>query len=141
MNIWQRVITTTLIFAISTATTYGQNDTCQEEAECYPSAYEESSRTTHWSVYIPVAAIVGAAILFGLADAKQKKHASSSQDALGSIANSKRVSHSSSSFSSSSSSSSSSSVSSSSSSSYSNYNSYKYQNNIPARTITGCHSH
>lgn len=80
----------TLVLTLTTSSINGQEPCCQED-ESYSSAYMQSSHTAHWSVYIPIAILVGAAIWFGLADQKHESHDSNdSQDGLGSIANSKR---------------------------------------------------
>lgn len=85
------ILTLTLAFAttsISAQETYYQTD------ENFSTAYAEGSNTANWTVYIPITLLVGAAIWFGLADrTKDKKHSSNSQDGLGSIADSKRISH------------------------------------------------
>ncbi len=93
----QQLVALTLMLTCATASIYGQDSCYQDYSEndtC--SAYAQSSNTAHWSVYIPITVLVGAAILFGLADQNHSEHDSSdSQDALGSIANSKRRSSSS----------------------------------------------
>jgi hypothetical protein len=88
-----QLITATLVLTLTTVSVYGQ-DVYQEDAyNSDSSAYIESSNTAHWSIYIPIAVLVGAAIWFGVADQHDPKHyLSDSQDALGSIANSKRIS-------------------------------------------------
>ena len=83
----------TLLFAFVTTSIHSQSTCNQDETEC-GSAYAEGSYTAHWSVYVPIAIIVVAAIGFTISD---KSHHSSdysdSQDGLGSIENSKRNSH------------------------------------------------
>lgn len=79
-----------LLFTLTFTSIYGQNN--EQDDENYSSAYMQSSQTAHWSVYIPIVVLVGAAIYFGLADRNQNDLSSSnSQDALGSIGNSKRI--------------------------------------------------
>jgi hypothetical protein len=91
MNILQRWIGLTLALTLAFSSLHGQQDCCQAD-DAYSSAYAQSCDTTHWSVYIPIAALVGAAIWFGLADGYDNNESSNnSQDALGSIANSKRI--------------------------------------------------
>ncbi|MFI0434737.1 MAG: hypothetical protein ACH350_03280 [Parachlamydiaceae bacterium] len=88
------LFTLTLAFTLGTASIYGQNSCCQED-ENYSCAYVESSNTANWTVYIPITLIVGAAIWFGLADhSKNKGKKNDSQDGLGRIIDSKRISHS-----------------------------------------------
>ena len=55
----------TLLFALCTTSLQGQND-FDPEADT-GSAYTQGSQTAHWSVYVPIAIIVGAAIWFGVA--------------------------------------------------------------------------
>ncbi len=90
-KLYRLLSTLTLILAFSTASIYGQ-DACHQENETCSSAYMQSQQTAHWSVYVPIVLLVGAAVLFGIADGKHKYHneRSDSQDALGSIADSKR---------------------------------------------------
>lgn len=88
-----------LFFAMMTTSIHGQEICNQEEDQSYLQenescceAYMESSHTAHWSVYVPLTILVAAAIYFGMADKKNHEHPSSgSQDALGSIVNSKRI--------------------------------------------------
>ena len=90
MKKFRSLITLTLVLAFSTSSIYGQTSDAQECEEC-GSAYMQSSRSAHWSAYIPIAVLVGAAIWFGLADRNSDDEDSSgSQDALGSIDNSRR---------------------------------------------------
>lgn len=89
------LVALTLALTLVTSSMYGQDSYCQEDGN-YSSAYVESSHATHWSVYIPIAILVGAAIWFGIADRSHDHHSSSdSQDGLGSLASSKRMSSSS----------------------------------------------
>jgi hypothetical protein len=82
--------TLTLLLTFATPSIHGQDPQYQEDAT-YSSAYMQSSHAAHWSVYIPIALLVGAAIWFGVADRNHECHDyNDSQDALGSIANSKR---------------------------------------------------
>lgn len=84
------LVVLTLVLTFATVSIYGQ-DSCDQDDETYSCAYGQSSHSAHWSVYIPIAVIVGAAIWFGLADRSHKKHDSyDSQDALGSIRDPKR---------------------------------------------------
>lgn len=91
------LVALTLALTLATSSIYGQDTFYQEDTD-YSSAYVESNNTAHWSAYIPIVILVGAAIWFGIADRHHEHHDSSSdsQDGLGSIANSKRVFHSSS---------------------------------------------
>ena len=78
-----------LLFSLSITSLQGQ-ETCEmEEESCC--AYSQGCQTAHWSIYIPITILVVAAIWFGVSD---RSHSSSSsgdsQDALGSIDNSKR---------------------------------------------------
>jgi hypothetical protein len=83
-------ITATLLMTFVTSSIYGQDPNYQEDGE-YSSAYIQSHNSAHWTVYIPITILVGAAIWFGLADRRrQHQHSSDTQDALGSIDNSKR---------------------------------------------------
>jgi hypothetical protein len=91
MNILQKWIGLTLALTLAFSSVRGQQVCCQGD-DTYSPAYEQSCDTTHWSVYIPIAALVGAAIWFGLADGYDNNESSNnSQDALGSIANPKRI--------------------------------------------------
>lgn len=84
-----KLVVLTLLFALFTTSLQGQNDIDPEEDT--GSAYTQGSQTAHWSVYVPIAIIVGAAIWFGLSDNNHETSSySDSQDALGSIDNSKR---------------------------------------------------
>lgn len=95
MRISRPFITLATAFALVTSSIHSQSRYTPEDGN-YSCAYSESSHSAHWSVYIPIAVLVGAAIWFGMADCKKEKHDSSnSKDALGSIANSKRISSSS----------------------------------------------
>lgn len=81
----------TMALVIATSALNGHSPCLVDDEEFSP-AYVESSHSAHWSVYIPIVALAGAAIWFGLADkSNSKKDSSDSQDALGSIANSKRA--------------------------------------------------
>lgn len=84
-----RLFILTLLFAFVTTSIQGQNSCCDEVTEC-GSAYTEGAQTAHWSVYIPIAILVAAAIWFGVADRDHSTDSYGSQDALGSIDNSKR---------------------------------------------------
>jgi hypothetical protein len=97
MRKFQKLVALTLILTCTTLSIYGQDPYYQDYPENdVGAAYVQSSNTAHWSVYIPIAILVGAAIFFGLADRHHPYHDSSdSQDALGSIANPKRRSSSS----------------------------------------------
>lgn len=95
MRIIHPFITLATAFALVTSSVHSQSE-CTPEDGNYSCAYNESSHSAHWSIYIPIAALVGAAVWFGVADCKKEKYDSSnSKDALGSIANSKRISSSS----------------------------------------------
>lgn len=84
-----KLVVLTLLFAFVTTSIHGQ-DCCDQVEDC-GSAYNEGSLTAHWSVYIPIAVLVVAAIWFGVADRNHDKSSySNSQDGLGSIDNSKR---------------------------------------------------
>jgi hypothetical protein len=90
-----RLVALTLLSTLFITSIQGQDETSQEETsqeqEGYSSAYQQSSRTAHWSAYIPLTIIVVAAIYLGIAD-KKSSHSnySNSQDGLGSIDSSKR---------------------------------------------------
>jgi len=89
------LITLILTVAFTTSSLHAQ-ETCYQEDVNYGSAYVESSHSANWTVYIPVTLIVGAAIWFGFADrSKDKKNCSDSQDGLGRMDSSKRISSSS----------------------------------------------
>lgn len=93
MKKFRSFITLTIALTLATSSIYGQD--CNNQVDNCSCAYAESSHTAHWSIYIPIAALVAAAIWFGMADQKHEKHNSSnSQDGLGSMASSKRISHS-----------------------------------------------
>lgn len=65
-----------------TSNQYTNNACCGEpEASC---AYNDSCRTAHWSVYVPIGIVVVAAVLFGLADGTSSS-TSGSQNGLGSM--------------------------------------------------------
>ena len=90
MNKFYTFINLGLILAFSTSVMYGQTFDRQECDAC-SSVYTESSNTAHWSVYVPIAAVVGAAVLFGVADISTKSSDSdSAEKCLGSMDNSKR---------------------------------------------------
>lgn len=127
MNKLRPLAALTLAMILMTTSTYGQESCYQEDAD-YSSAYVESSRTAHWSVYIPIALVVGAAIWFGIAENKKDYLSySDSQDGLGSIANSKRISRSSN--------------DSSYRSSYSRSNSHLSSSYRAKQNFSGSHSH
>jgi hypothetical protein len=92
-----KLVTLTLLFTIVTTSIQAQ-DADDQSDENYSSAYVQSSHAAHWSVYIPIAILVVAAVYLGLADEKHSNDSSSSdsQDGLGSIDSSKRHSSSSS---------------------------------------------
>lgn len=79
-----------LSMILASASVFGQTDQpIEENTSC--NAYVEGTQTAHWSVYIPIVVTIGAAILFGIADQGSHKCSSGdSQDALGSIRDSKR---------------------------------------------------
>jgi len=84
-----KMMVLTLLFAFITTSIQGQ-DCCEQSDDC-GCAYSQGSQTAHWSVYIPITILVGAAICFGVSDrGHSSSNYSDSQDALGSIANSKR---------------------------------------------------
>ena len=86
-----RYITLILISTFATFSIYGQDPYNQEEPD--GSAYMQGARTAHWSAYVPLTILVGAAIWFGIADRHHSHHHSNnSQDGLGRIASSKRMS-------------------------------------------------
>ncbi len=97
MLAFRSLIAFAIALSIATMPVCGQYQPHLDDEESCSSAYTESSRSAHWSVYVPIVALVGAAIWFVAADGKQVKHDSNdSQDGLGSIADSKRISSSSS---------------------------------------------
>ncbi len=57
-----------------------------EEYDLTGEAYVQSSYNSHWSAYVPIALIVGAAIWFGIADTTSTDSSSHSKDGLGSLA-------------------------------------------------------
>lgn len=63
----RQLITSTLILMLALSSVYGQEIYPQQE-ETYSPAYLQSSHTAHWSVYVPIALLVGSAIWFGFAD-------------------------------------------------------------------------
>lgn len=81
------------LFFTCTATSIQAHEMDQEEYPSCGEAYIQSSHTAHWSVYVPITILIAAAIYFGIADQKNRghHHSSDSQDALGSIVNSKRI--------------------------------------------------
>lgn len=85
-----QLVILTLLFALFTTSIQGQDDFDLDDDP--GSAYAESSQTAHWSVYIPITILVVAAIWFGVSDRNHNSssYSSDSQDALGSIENSKR---------------------------------------------------
>lgn len=85
-----KMVVLTLLFALFTTSIYGQ-DCCEQDDDC-GSAYCQGSQIAHWSVYIPITILVVAAIWFGVSDRSHdsSSYYSNSQDALGSIDNSKR---------------------------------------------------
>lgn len=86
----QKWIALTLLLSLSITSIHGQDEFQYEED--FSPAYMESTQTTHWSAYIPIGVLVAAAIYFGVADQNDTYSSSSnSQDALGSIRDSKRV--------------------------------------------------
>lgn len=86
-----QLITLGLVLTFATVSIYGQDPQDQEE-ETQSAAYMESRNTAHWSIYIPIAILVGTAIWFGIADQHQGDHSSDSQDGLGRMDSSKRIS-------------------------------------------------
>lgn len=82
-------ISSLVIVASATTSLYGQEANNMKN-ENYSAAYMEGNRTAHWSVYIPIAVLAGAAIYFTVADQGSGSEYSGSQDGLGSIDNAKR---------------------------------------------------
>lgn len=94
MSVMNRFFILTLLFAFVTTSIQGQECCDETNMECDGSAYMEASKTAHWSIYIPIAILVVAAIWFGVADqhdnSKSKYSYTDPLDGLGSIDNSKR---------------------------------------------------
>ncbi len=87
LNPW---IVLTLLLTMTISSLQSQEN--NENDADYSSAYQESSHTAHWSIYIPISILVAAAIYFGIADQNDSRSDYyDSQDALGSIGNSKRI--------------------------------------------------
>lgn len=100
MQIFRKLMILLLCFAFASQSVHAQSAWTQgvEEDEC-GDAYSQSSWTAHWSVYIPIALIVGAAIWFGVADSSSSTsfcsssndyRCRSSGDGLGSLGSSSR---------------------------------------------------
>lgn len=91
METLRKLVTLMLLFALATTSIYGQ-DTNDVDDETVGSAYAEGSHAAHWSAYIPIGAIIIAAIFLGVADRDHKSASShsgsNSQDGLGSIGSS-----------------------------------------------------
>jgi hypothetical protein len=72
----------------------GQNEAFDEDEQqdinC-SSAYQQSHHTAHWSAYVPITALVAAAIFLGIADNKHSTHYNSSDpyNGIGSLKDSR----------------------------------------------------
>lgn len=99
MQLLRKFTILVLCLSFVTQSVYGQTQDC-EECEC-GDAYSQSSSTAHWSVYIPIALLVGGAIWFGVADSSSSGSFASCSDSgscssgsggngLGSMASSSR---------------------------------------------------
>ncbi|WP_042281323.1 hypothetical protein [Candidatus Protochlamydia sp. R18] len=89
MQVARKFVTLTLFFVLVTHSIYGQSRYNQEyeyDDGC-DSAYAQSSRTAHWSAYVPIVALIAAGIIWSIADKDHKSYSShassSSQDGLG----------------------------------------------------------
>ncbi len=67
----------TLLFTLVATSIQGQPTYIQQDDNTYSSAYEDSSRTAHWSAYVPIGIMVAAAIWFGVADTSNSDDSSS----------------------------------------------------------------
>lgn len=91
MRIVRNLLLLTLFFSCATSSVYSEPPCCYNECEPCGEAYSQGSCTAHWSAYVPIVLIVGAAIWFGVADGNSSSSSNSnSKDGLGSLASSKR---------------------------------------------------
>lgn len=73
MHTLRKLMLLTLLFALATTSIQAQEGSYSPNLyetpdENYGNAYQQSSRAAHWSAYVPLTALIVAAILFGLAD-------------------------------------------------------------------------
>lgn len=81
MNDIRNFIIFTVMLALIAGPINSQNPpqcTCPTEIEVdeQPTAYYESTCATHWSVYVPIGAIIAAAIWMGIADKHHEEESS-----------------------------------------------------------------
>jgi hypothetical protein len=80
----RKLMTLTLLFALMASSIQGQENYYDDQDENVSSAYQESVHAAHWSIYIPIAIYVVAAVYLGIADTHHSKEFSHSRsDALG----------------------------------------------------------
>ncbi len=83
MHTLRKLTLLTLFFALVTTSIQAQEEdyspySYENQDDNYGTAYQQSQRAAHWSVYIPLTAFVVAAIVFALADNHHTKTHSSS---------------------------------------------------------------
>jgi len=88
MHSFRNCLLSLFVLTSSINSVYAQQECCCQEYDTTGEAYAQSSFNSHWSAFIPVALIVGAAIWFGVADCCSSGSSNSnSKDGLGSLAN------------------------------------------------------
>jgi hypothetical protein len=73
----QNILSSLVIFTLTTSTVLGQ-DPEVDEIEDYSPAYSQTHHAAHWSAYIPLSAMAVAAIYLGIADNANNNLSSSS---------------------------------------------------------------
>lgn len=84
MQPFRSIVLATLLVAFINFSVFAQDPPFQTQE--YSTAYAESSHVTHWSVYIPVAALIAAGLWLGAQDGVRSKK---SVGGNGSLADSK----------------------------------------------------
>ncbi len=93
MRIFRNCLLSLFIISSIGNLAHAQDPCYYQECDSTGEAYAQSSYNCHWSAFVPLALIVGAAIWFGVADGNSSNDSSSdSKNGLGSLARSRRSS-------------------------------------------------
>lgn len=94
MKQFRKLVVLTLFCILIMSSVQGQNDAFDQDEQQdinWGSAYQQSSRTAHWSAYVPITTLVVAAIFLGIADNKHSTPYNSSDpyNGIGSLKDSR----------------------------------------------------